>query len=176
MQYIYDFYITPEEYDIAASNGISKQTLEERIRRLAWDKSEAMTKPVKNQNSIKEWISLANKNGISLRTFEERIYTKKWSYEVAATTPILDRKAIVENMVNKRRRFPKHILKLAEKNNVPYDTFRARVNKLGMTFEEAATMPVMTRREIGLLSKDKRKKDLDLIFAKTKTYRKRASV
>lgn len=32
------FYITPEEYKIAESNGISAILLEQRIRQLAWDK------------------------------------------------------------------------------------------------------------------------------------------
>lgn len=162
---VYDFYITPGEYEKAAENGISKSTLEQRIRILGWDKSKAITTPVIKKNRIKEWIKIANKNRISRRTFEERIYTKKWSYEDAATIPIMDKRAVVENATSKRIRFPKHILELAQKNNIPYDTFRARVNRMKMSYEEAATMPVMTRREIGLAGKEKGKKSLDSIFA-----------
>ena len=33
----YDYYITDEEYAIAEKNGISKDTLNFRIRRMGWD-------------------------------------------------------------------------------------------------------------------------------------------
>lgn len=34
---IYDFYITPEEYEIAEENRITKSTLERRIRLYGWN-------------------------------------------------------------------------------------------------------------------------------------------
>ncbi|MHC1683450.1 MAG: hypothetical protein AB6733_10920 [Clostridiaceae bacterium] len=166
---IYDFYITPEEYERAAKNGISKMTLESRIRLLAWDKERAVSEPVPHRNNVKEWIQLAKDNGISKRTFEKRVYEKKWSYQEAATIPIMDEETRIKEMHNKRRRYPKYILELAESNNIPYDTFRHRVNRSKMTLEEAATKPVMSSREIGLMNKDKRKIGIDLIFIQNKT-------
>ncbi len=43
----YDFYITPEEYEVAEKNGIDKRTLEQRIREYGWDKERAITIPKK---------------------------------------------------------------------------------------------------------------------------------
>ena len=51
----YDFYITPEEYDIAESNGICRDTLEYRIRkaRFLWEREVALTKPPRKASE--EW-------------------------------------------------------------------------------------------------------------------------
>lgn len=39
-----NYYITPEEYDLAEKNGICKATLESRIKQLGWSKKKAITK------------------------------------------------------------------------------------------------------------------------------------
>ena len=41
------FYITPEDFRIAEENGISKDTLLSRVRKLGWDIDKAITKPVR---------------------------------------------------------------------------------------------------------------------------------
>lgn len=48
-----------------------------------------------------------------------------------------------EQMKNKIGAFPAEIIKLAEDNGIPYDTFKQRVRR-GMTMEEAATKPITT--------------------------------
>jgi len=51
----YEFYIQPNEYEIAEHNGISKGTLEQRIRDLGWHKEKATSTPPREQKSLKEW-------------------------------------------------------------------------------------------------------------------------
>ena len=42
---MYDYYITPEEYETAERNGISRVLLDKRVRDLLWDKETAINKP-----------------------------------------------------------------------------------------------------------------------------------
>ena len=53
----YDFYITPEEYKIAAQNGINRKTLEDRIRKLGWNKERAINTPTKKKNRLFRVVS-----------------------------------------------------------------------------------------------------------------------
>ena len=53
----YDFYITPEEYKIAAQNGINRKTLEDRIRKLGWNKERAINTPTKKKNILFRVVS-----------------------------------------------------------------------------------------------------------------------
>jgi hypothetical protein len=46
---MYEWYITPEEYEEAEKNGISRDTLEHRVRYLAWNKEDAVNKPLRNE-------------------------------------------------------------------------------------------------------------------------------
>ena len=48
------FYITPEDFKIAEENGISKDTLIMRVRKLGWDVDKAITKPVRIKRKFTE--------------------------------------------------------------------------------------------------------------------------
>lgn len=98
MQKSYEFYITPDEYDTALKNGISKQTLEERVRTLAWDKETAITKEVSKHKKIdKNIIELAEQNGICYRTLLYRITGLGLDPIIAATKPLQDRKNMLKS-------------------------------------------------------------------------------
>lgn len=101
---IADYYVTPEEYKIAESVGISNDLVNKRIRLYAWTKIKAITtKPneiQKYSNSVKE---LLKKNGISEETFYKRI-SYGWSVQRAATEPINLRKDIINKIATARRR------------------------------------------------------------------------
>lgn len=84
-------YITPEEYEAAAARGISKKTLELRVREYGWPKERALTAPVQQRTDWSEWYAVAEVNGISLITFRTRIY-RGWTPERAATEPPRPRK------------------------------------------------------------------------------------
>lgn len=154
---VYDYYITPEEYERAELNGISHQLLEQRIRLLAWSKEKSMTTKPHIKHPVKDWLKIAEKHGICYKTLVYRINELKWDPEVAATKPLQDRKKQAKKAHEASRKFPKEILELVEENGINYDTFRHRVNVSGWDMLEAATKPVMTRREIGLKTKSKRK-------------------
>ena len=59
------FYITPDDYRIAEENGISKDTLLSRVRKLGWDVDKAITKPVRAKRKFsEEEIKTMEENGI----------------------------------------------------------------------------------------------------------------
>ena len=79
--------ITNSHYNIAYSNGISKQLLKLRVNVLKWSLNKAITEPVREQNA-KAWLSTAEKNGIKKKTFYSRIQNLGWSAEKSATFPV----------------------------------------------------------------------------------------
>lgn len=139
-----DFYITDEEYKIAANNGVNAKNLEQRIRSYGWSKEKAMTKPVKKQTDRSRWSKVAKENGIGYGTFMSRIHLYGWDVEKAATTPSLGRSRQSKiNVERSREKFHKHrvipneILELAKENGIAYPTLYSRVKK-GMDPIEAA--------------------------------------
>lgn len=166
---IYDFYITPEEYSIAESNGISKKTLEYRIREASWDKEKAISiKPNVRKRIPKEIKELAYKNGISISTLKSRINLLGWNLIDAATIPIMDSGKNIYKAIAKVRKYPKEFIELAEKNGISAKCFYNRVKKYKWSLEKASTTPIMTSREIGLMNKEHGKKVLDMIFSHNK--------
>lgn len=99
-----NYYVTPEEYKIAASHGISRDLVNKRIRLYAWSKEVAIKlKPNlinKYGNEIEDKLK---KNGISKSTFYKRI-AYGWTIERASTEKINLRKDIINKMASARRR------------------------------------------------------------------------
>ncbi|ASB66395.1 hypothetical protein S101413_02950 [Bacillus velezensis] len=59
-----DWYITPEEYERAAKNGISRSLLGKRIRGAGWDKERALATPPKKRRprtDRSKWVEVAEK-------------------------------------------------------------------------------------------------------------------
>lgn len=84
-----NYYITPDDYEKAASKGISRRTLETRVRNYGWSIKRAISEPVLSKHSlISKYSKLAEANGISRNTFNQRLYKLMWSPEKASTTPI----------------------------------------------------------------------------------------
>jgi hypothetical protein len=163
---VYDFYITPGQYEVAAENGISRQLLDARIRYLAWDKEKAITSPPHKKKPLKDWVEIAEKHGICYSTLRYRMNRLGWDPERAATQPLQDRAKQAKKISEKSRKYPKEIISLLVQSGVPYDRFRNRVYA-GWDLYEAATRPAMTRSEIGLLTKEKR--NFKRLFLKKKT-------
>lgn len=158
MKDVYQFYITPDEYDKASKNGIRPALLEVRIRTLAWEKDKAInTPPLKFKRIPKEWVEIAKDNGICYSTLKYRTNTLGWDIERAATQPLQDRQAQAKLAYEKSRKYPKEYVDLAKLNNISLRTFHNRMES-GWSLEDAATKPIMTSREIGLLTKEKREK------------------
>lgn len=133
MEY-YNF-ISYEEFDRAAANGISKDVLRGRVER-GWDRERALTEPVHKRPPSpysKEILELAKSNGISRNTLYQRIVKRKMSPYEAATTPLRE-------LIDHPYRDPK-VKEMCIKNNISYDAFRWRVDVGGWTVERAMTIP-----------------------------------
>lgn len=152
----YDIYITPDEYTLAASHGVSAAMLDRRVRQQDWPKQKAMTtppRPRKPRGYFTEWLKIAKGNGISRDSFHNRV-RKGWSLEDAATKPLPTDEEIRAQALHATdyvRVFPEEYLRLAEQNGIPYHTFRMRVIKSKWSYERAATEPKWTKQEVGKL-------------------------
>lgn len=161
----YDWYITPEEYETAAANGISSSTLEARIRRLGWPKERAITEPPRKSKITREIVELAQRNDISYQTLYWRIRSG-WAPDRAATEPPLSHAERIKRASDANRKIPAELVDLAKRHGVKYVTFYKRVSEMGWDPVTAATKPPMTRCEIGRLVKAKREIVHKWIFAR----------
>ena len=131
------FYITPEDFKIAEENGISKDTLLSRVRKLGWDVDKAITTPVRAKRKFtKEEIKIMKENGIDRDVAAGRMFWG-WTLEEAITKP------------KKRGRqyvYPEWVYREAEKNGISYSALGNRIRR-GMSLEEACTKKMITRLE-----------------------------
>jgi hypothetical protein len=84
-------YITPEDYNEAEENGISKKVLNVRVYRHGWSLERAKSEPVRRRSSSaahKYHLELMKKNGIKYRTYNDRI-VNGWDPLDAATKPLM---------------------------------------------------------------------------------------
>lgn len=144
---VYDFYITPEEYNTAQENGISRELLNRRIRALAWDKKSAMTKEPRRHNDIKDYLDKAAKNGIKKHTFLSRIGKLGWDFEKAAITPTKDNKENMRELAENHRKYPLNVLEKVKSNNIRMGTFYARIKK-GWSMDKAAETHTLNQAEV----------------------------
>jgi len=104
----YQYYITPENYLQAESNGIKKTTLEYRVRNLAWDTHRAITTPPKKRICTGDkWRELARKNGIPYQAFQKRVNVYGWEHERAATEGLQNRHENIKKVIAKQKRYQK---------------------------------------------------------------------
>jgi hypothetical protein len=153
---VYDYYITPTDFEEAAQNGISEQLLIQRVRLLGWSKRRAVEQPPHDKKRIdKKWIDTAFFNGICYSTLKYRINRLGWEPERAATQPLQNRQQQAKKAYESSRKYPKYYHDLAIRNGINERTFHRRM-KSGWTAREAATRPPMTPTECGLMTKGKR--------------------
>lgn len=90
---------TWEQYEIAESNGINKNNVNQRIIR-GWNILKAITRPV-NESFAKKYkkeLEIAEENGIGYRLFRQRIKESDWEPLEAATVPRLTGKRNRKNI------------------------------------------------------------------------------
>lgn len=141
MRNIYDYYITPDEYDEAERNGISPITLTERIRKLAWDKRRAITTPVRIKRDRSALFEIAKRHGISRKILHTRLY-RGWDELRASTLPVRTAEQSKEQgrkLVEMNRKYPLIAIEFASSNGIKVDTFRRRI-KAGWGIFPAATV------------------------------------
>jgi hypothetical protein len=78
--------ITPEQYAVAAQNGVGKWALISRLNN-GWELEKALTTPpVPRRKYSEHWLQVAEQNGISKPMYWQRVKQMGWSEEKAATT------------------------------------------------------------------------------------------
>lgn len=142
-----DYYITPEDFKRAEENGISNETLRQRVYSYRWPKEIAITKPIPKGTGWKEYKGLAQEHGICYRTFADRRKRGMDPYE-AATKPVMDRKESIEIARSKKKRtFTDEQIRIAKQNGIGYLTLWSRHKKRKMDIETAITRPLLTPSE-----------------------------
>lgn len=150
----YEFYITPDEYEIAEQYGIDRNRVDIRIREWGWPKEKAITTPVRKTTDRRDWAKIAEENGICYPTFMGRVNALGWSEERAATQPLQDRREIQKKATDAVRKIPVELMSLATSNGIARGTLRARLKK-GMDPQEAATKPPMDPKVSGRMGAKK---------------------
>ncbi|PIC72398.1 hypothetical protein [Sporosarcina sp. P17b] len=140
------YYLTPEDREVAKSNGISEETLKYRVGRAGWDIDRAITQPTRKIIRTRiEHLKLARANGVSADAFAKRLKLG-WALEEAANTPVLSQKERTKraSLVNQKYD-PKDIAE-AEANGISAERFRERMRS-GWSAERARTTPTMTQKQ-----------------------------
>lgn len=136
----YDFYITPDEYEEAGANGISRRLVNTRIRGRGWDKQRAITTPPQEKKDRSAIVEKARQYGVPYNVLMARIHLG-WDEDDAATRPVRDvrtHKEIAKRMCELNRKYPLEMVKLAKKNGIKYSCFQYRVSH-GWEMNRAAT-------------------------------------
>ena len=143
------FYITQEDYKIAEENGISKDTLLSRVRKLGWDIDRAITKPVRGKRKFtEEEIKIMKKNGLDRNTVTCRLQYG-WALEEALTKAKKGGRQYV---------YPEWVYKEADKNGISYSALGNRIRR-GMSLEEACTKKTITKLEALEIARKKYKEN-----------------
>ncbi|WP_373894440.1 hypothetical protein [Virgibacillus sp. CBA3643] len=82
--------VTFEQYEIAASNGISRKTLDARIYGYDWNIDDAITEKPMRKTTTK-WREIAEEHGVPVSTYRTRIYNLGWTRRRAALTPVREK-------------------------------------------------------------------------------------
>lgn len=154
-----DVYITDDDFQRAEENGICKKTLFNRINYLGWDKETAITTKPLNGGMAKrhKYMDIVKKNGINPETFRYRL-KRGWDELEAATLPPKDKSISLLKSVERRRKYPKELLEIADKNGIRRRLFYTRIER-GMTPMEAATTPLVSPTEKARRATLKRKEN-----------------
>jgi hypothetical protein len=167
---VYDYYITPDEYERAAAIGVQPYTLERRIRSLNWSKEKALTTPPRKQVDRTEWRSVAEKNGVPTKVFYDRVLRMRWPEDEAATRPLCSpeqRTALALRASKAGQKYSDEVIRLRKQNGISNSTFHYRVHVCEWSPEKAATEPVMDRQRVGEIGVKARKEwEANQIFRK----------
>ncbi|MBJ8026000.1 MULTISPECIES: hypothetical protein [Bacillus cereus group] len=150
----YDYYITPEEYEIAEKNGVCASTLRSRIYDLCWSKERAIhTPPIKN-HLWREVKDIALSNGIAKNTFEKRIKLG-WDLNQAITQRPMNSKEIAKMREQKKKRvFTNEQIRRARLNGISYSRLWERVKKCKWDAERAINTPILSKAQVGIMAKE----------------------
>ena len=149
------YFISEEDYKIAESNGISRNVVYQRVNSYCWSIKRAITEPIKKlKKHYPDILDKALSIGVSREAYYNRLKIG-WSIEKASSTPIMSKEEIYENNSKKNTKYPEY-KDLAEKNGVPYSTFKRRV-RTGWDIKDAYTIKPMSKSEAGKINKSNNK-------------------
>lgn len=139
-----DLYLYPEDYERAAINGIHNRLLEQRFYSYNWEKERAITQPIPTPTIAPELFAKAERHGISQDQLRWRLNNTDLTNHEAAT---LSKQEMFNRRVTKQStHVSPAIKKLAEENDIKYQTVYMRIKK-GMNPVKAATMKPLPPRE-----------------------------
>ena len=156
-----DYYITPEEYETAERNGISRVLLDKRVRDLLWDKETAINKPPRKQDySLSKYADVAEQNGIHRNTFFTRVKSGM-PPEKAMMKPLQDKKKWSEQMKQRRKkRYPAFVYEKIKEIGLTASNFHQRMLTGRYTLYEACTIPKRTREQCARMSHESRRRSI----------------
>ena len=136
MRDAYGTYLTDEHTEVYKTNGLSYNTVWERIYNLGWTVEKAISTPVQKMRGFKSlYDNHNNPLNISYGAALWRV-NKGESLESALSYPPTHRKGL-ENSEKRNKYEP-----ICKKNNIKWSTFCTRVDRLFWTCEEASTIPI----------------------------------
>ena len=148
------YYVTPEEYEIAENNGISRQNVYNRVYMIGWDVEKAITDKVKRKKGYKKLLEKSNSN-VKYGTFIYRV-NKGLSIEEALNNKVLSKEEVSELMIQSRCSvFTREEIARAKKNGICYRTLHWRVQKSKWDREKAITTPVLSSEEVMKRAREK---------------------
>lgn len=128
------YYLTPEHFEIAEKNGISRDRLQQRVYQQNWSIERAIAQPmIKPKNIWKDWQELAEAHGVCMNTFYYRVRAGREPRE-AATAPS-----------SKLSRIPSWVWEKAERNGISKKVLSSRVHGYKWDLERACTEPLNPR-------------------------------
>lgn len=135
--------ISKEEFETAASNGISRQVVYHRYKVMGWDIIKAITEPVRKKSKERrsgissDDYAIAAKNGILRQTVYHRVKAMGWDLEKAITVP---------NVIkHKRLGLTEEHYKVAKQNGISRNVAYMRYERRYWSKEDAITKPIGTR-------------------------------
>lgn len=137
-----EYYLTPEHYEIAEENGISKKIVNDRFYYKGWTAERAITQPVMKK-SDHNWSKWRHKAKVTKSTYLKRI-RRGWNEKEAALTPSYRQKKFRRK---ETRFFTEEQEQTMKENNISYHTAYSRIKKYGWTKEKAITTPVIKPKE-----------------------------
>jgi len=143
----YSYYITPVQYNLALINGISRRTLDQRVRGKGMKIDEACNKPLKTPKipidaELKKLLKL---KGITSTIYRKRILDYSWSEEKALNTPIMTKEEIKATRDKSNRKVSLESYAIAAKNGISVRTVTQRLYTLNWGLEKAINTPIIPK-------------------------------
>lgn len=161
-----DNFLTPEDYEIAEKNGISRELAYSRFYNNHWEKERAITQPKRGTTSVwKQWKEVAEANGIRESTFYSRLNVGLEPEEAAT-------KEVAKNGAGGSKHFSDELLERAATNGITPRRLYSRVFECGWDIMTAVTTPLVPCHEAHKYKKSNKYKEKNNLIALSKKKRK----